>query len=111
MPKFRSRERRRAFSPAPPESIKVPSMSQRRSVFTAKPLTFPGVGYLASRKLSKYNRPMKTASLFLSIIVMAFCAGCATPEARIQKNPEVFAKLPPNEQQLIREGKVGIGFT
>ncbi len=50
----------------------------------------------------------------LSFLVLAgglvLLAGCATPETRIAKNPEAFARLTPEQQQLIKEGKVGIGF-
>ena len=41
---------------------------------------------------------------------LALLAGCATPETRINKNPEAFARLTPDQQQLIKEGKVAIGF-
>jgi hypothetical protein len=37
-------------------------------------------------------------------------AGCSTPETRIRANPEAFNRLTPEEQNLIREGRVGIGF-
>jgi len=36
--------------------------------------------------------------------------GCATPETRIQKNPEVFARLTPRQQDLIKQGQAGVGF-
>ncbi len=38
-------------------------------------------------------------------------AGCATPEARIQRNPELFSSLSAEDQQTIKEGRVAIGFT
>jgi Small protein A (tmRNA-binding) len=38
-------------------------------------------------------------------------SGCSTPETRIAKQPELFNSLTPEEQQLIREGRVGMGFT
>ncbi|HNC23280.1 MAG TPA: hypothetical protein PLU52_03675 [Opitutaceae bacterium] len=41
---------------------------------------------------------------------LVLLAGCATPESRIARNPEAFARLTPEQQQLIKEGKVGIGF-
>lgn len=54
---------------------------------------------------------MKT---FLSLLVLAgglvFAAGCATPESRIQHNPELFNRLTPTQQQAIREGRVDVGF-
>ncbi len=38
-------------------------------------------------------------------------AGCAmTPASRIERNPEGFAALSPEQQQKVREGHVGIGF-
>ena len=36
--------------------------------------------------------------------------GCATPEARIQKNPLVFARLTPAQQEMIKKGQAGVGF-
>ena len=41
---------------------------------------------------------------------MLVLAGCSTPESRIAKNPEIFNRLTQEEQNLIREGKVAIGF-
>lgn len=38
-------------------------------------------------------------------------AGCATPDARIRKNQELFESLPAEAQRQIREGRVGVGFT
>ena len=55
---------------------------------------------------------MKTS--FRNIVLLGAVAGlvgCSTPQARINRNPEVFAGLPAADQQLIREGKVVIGFT
>ncbi|MFT3869606.1 MAG: hypothetical protein QM715_14215 [Nibricoccus sp.] len=54
---------------------------------------------------------MKTFISFVACLTLAFLAGCSTPEARINQNPEAFAKLSPGDQQLIREGKVAVGFT
>ena len=47
----------------------------------------------------------------LCALAVALLAACATPDARIRRNRELFEALPPAEQALIREGKVGIGFT
>ena len=49
-------------------------------------------------------------------IAAAVCAvwlsGCATtPENRIQADPEAFAKLPADQQALVKKGQVGIGFS
>ncbi|HEU5081624.1 MAG TPA: hypothetical protein VFT72_20595 [Opitutaceae bacterium] len=53
---------------------------------------------------------MKPLMLLFAVFGLLFAA-CSTPESRIKKNPEIFSKLSPEEQQLIKEGKVGIGFT
>lgn len=45
--------------------------------------------------------------LVLAVVGMA---GCASPDARIKRSPEVFARLSPEQQDLVREGRVGIGF-
>jgi outer membrane protein assembly factor BamE (lipoprotein component of BamABCDE complex) len=54
---------------------------------------------------------MKLFSCLIACLGLAFLAGCATPEARIKKNPEIFAQLSPGDQELIRQGKVAVGFT
>lgn len=38
-------------------------------------------------------------------------AACSTPASRIKRNQALFDSLPVTEQALVREGKVGIGFT
>lgn len=37
-------------------------------------------------------------------------AGCASPDARIKRSPETFARLSPQHQALVKEGRVAIGF-
>lgn len=37
-------------------------------------------------------------------------AGCASPERRISQRPELFDSYPAETQELIKQGKVGIGF-
>ncbi|MDR0902337.1 MAG: hypothetical protein LBM92_06175 [Opitutaceae bacterium] len=50
--------------------------------------------------------------LFLTgLAFTAFLAGCSTPEMRIKKNPTVFASFTPAEQELVKQGRVAIGFT
>ena len=44
-------------------------------------------------------------------VALAVGAGCTSPEARIQRNPEIFARLSPTEQERIRHGQVKLGFT
>lgn len=54
---------------------------------------------------------MKKISLFVGAAALAFLAACSTPQSRIERNPAVFSSLSAGDQQLIREGKVAIGFT
>lgn len=54
---------------------------------------------------------MKTF-LFLLVSIGGFVlfSGCSTPETRIAKQPELFSRLTAEQQQMIREGRVGLGF-
>ena len=47
----------------------------------------------------------------LAALGLSLLAACSTPAARIKRNQALFDSLPAAEQALIREGKVGIGFT
>jgi hypothetical protein len=53
---------------------------------------------------------MKRVMWSLIAVAGIFLGGCATPDARIKRSPEVFARLPAEQQALVKEGKVGIGF-
>lgn len=59
----------------------------------------------APRSLSRL-RPALVGGLGVLLLL----AGCASPQARIDKNPDIFKALPAEQQALIKEGKVGIGF-
>lgn len=48
-------------------------------------------------------------TVLLALAVWA--AGCVSPETRINQSPETFARLSPEHQALVREGKVGLGFS
>ena len=49
---------------------------------------------------------------FLTFTLLALLtAGCASPEARIKKNPELFAGFPSDVQDNVRAGKVEIGYS
>jgi len=37
-------------------------------------------------------------------------AGCVSPDARIKRSPEMFARLSTEQQVLVKEGRVGVGF-
>ena len=54
---------------------------------------------------------MRFLHLAFTCVALVLAVGCATPDTRIRQNPELFAQLTPAEQQLIREGKVALGFT
>ena len=50
--------------------------------------------------------------LWLSLAVaIGFFSGCTTPETRIRQNPELFASLPSEQQEMIRRGQVAVGFS
>ncbi len=54
---------------------------------------------------------MKKFAFLATTLALLLFAGCATPEARIKRQPELFATLSSSDQQLIRQGKVALGFT
>jgi len=43
--------------------------------------------------------------------LLLLAAGCATPAARIRRNPEIFAGFPPDVQARVRQGQVALGFS
>lgn len=53
---------------------------------------------------------MKTLVLALALLTGLFLAGCSTPATRIQQNPAAFDRATPAQQELIKQGKVDIGF-
>lgn len=55
--------------------------------------------------------PWGNTALAAGLLAMIALAGCATPEARIQKSPELFASLAASDQQTIKEGRAALGFT
>lgn len=44
----------------------------------------------------------------VATLLLVACA--STPESRIEKSPDAFAKLTPEQQQKVRAGQVAIGF-
>lgn len=59
-----------------------------------------------------HSRPiLHTLGLLAAGFGLLVLAGCASPQARIDKNPEAFNGLPAEQQALIKAGKVGIGFS
>jgi len=53
---------------------------------------------------------MKKLLLALALLTGLFLAGCATPDSRIRQNPAAFDRATPAQQDLIKKGKVDIGF-
>jgi len=53
---------------------------------------------------------MKRISLVVTLLTGILLAGCATPESRIKQNPAAFDRATPAQQELIKQGKVDIGF-
>jgi hypothetical protein len=53
---------------------------------------------------------MKTLRFLPLLLIGVWLVGCASPEARIKRSPEVFARLSPEHQALVKEGKVAVGF-
>lgn len=52
----------------------------------------------------------RSAGFTLPLLLLA--AGCvSTPADRIAKHPELFASLPPADQDRIRQGQIELGFT
>ncbi len=49
-------------------------------------------------------------SAWVLLLGVMLAGGCATPGARIKRSPEIFARLTPEQQALVKEGRVGIGF-
>ncbi|MDB6169095.1 MAG: hypothetical protein JWM88_1959 [Verrucomicrobia bacterium] len=52
----------------------------------------------------------KLFSLLLLAGGLGLLAGCSSPASRINDNPELFARLTPDQQELIKQGKVAVGF-
>jgi len=54
---------------------------------------------------------MKTLlPLLFALAGLVVLAGCSTPQTRIQKNPAAFDRCTPEQQEMIKRGKVGLGF-
>jgi len=63
-----------------------------------------------------YNKDMKKlnngCSLCLAWVAsILLLIGCASPEQRIKKNPELYQSFPPDVQALVAQGQIAIGFT
>lgn len=54
---------------------------------------------------------MRTLLLHVGVLACLALAGCATPAARIRRNPALFASFPEAAQDQIRQGRIDLGFT
>jgi len=43
-------------------------------------------------------------------VLVSLAVGCASPEYRIRKHPELFASFPPEVQENVAAGKIEIGY-
>jgi outer membrane protein assembly factor BamE (lipoprotein component of BamABCDE complex) len=55
-------------------------------------------------------KTLKALYIVAAAAALALSFGCSTPETRIRRNPELFAQLSPEQQELIRRGQVAVGF-
>lgn len=46
----------------------------------------------------------------LAVCALALLSACTTPDSRIKKNPDAFAKFPPETQEMIKKGQIALGF-
>ncbi|EIQ00047.1 hypothetical protein OpiT1DRAFT_04584 [Opitutaceae bacterium TAV1] len=64
-----------------------------------------------SRRIHHPVFPLLPGALFVVLLVALGLAGCSSPQRRIEKNLALFESLPAEQQELIKQGKVGLGFT
>jgi hypothetical protein len=62
------------------------------------------------------NSAMKRRLIFQALVLSAACSalfltGCATIETRISQHPEMYQRLSPGDQALVREGKIRNGMS
>ena len=56
---------------------------------------------------------MKTSRNILlssAVLCLALFAGCESPETRISNSPDIFARLTPDQQALVKAGQIAVGF-
>jgi hypothetical protein len=61
-------------------------------------------------RIFKIMRNTNFFTLSATALCCALLVGCATPESRIKDSPDVFARLNPDEQALVKVGKIAPGF-
>lgn len=77
---------------------------------------YPDVAIRCNLLKPKALNPLKTVkhTRILSFATAALCAlllaGCNTPESRIKDSPQVFSRLNPDQQALVKNGQIAVGF-
>jgi hypothetical protein len=49
-------------------------------------------------------------SFGLAALIASFLAGCSTVESRIESNPQIYASFSPEDQALVRQGRIREGM-
>lgn len=52
-----------------------------------------------------------TRPLLPTLALLALLAACASPQSRIERSPEAFQALDAEQQALVQQGKIAIGFS
>lgn len=65
-------------------------------------------GRSASSYLPGPGRRLATAIFLCSLLLLA---GCETLDKRLTRHREALLRLPPEHQELIRQGRIAVGFT
>jgi outer membrane protein assembly factor BamE (lipoprotein component of BamABCDE complex) len=52
----------------------------------------------------------RTIGLAAATLFLALAAGCDTPDSRISSSPQLFARLTPDQQALVKGGQIAVGF-
>jgi len=56
---------------------------------------------------------MKTSRIILlssAVFCLGLLAACDSPDTRIRNSPDVFARLTPDQQALVKSGQIAVGF-
>jgi len=62
--------------------------------------------------IDNMERRVASVALTLGMAVGALVlTGCATTEARISNNPEMYQRLSPRDRALVSQGQIGPGMT
>jgi len=52
----------------------------------------------------------RTIGFAAAALCIALLAGCETPDSRIRNSPQIFARLTPDQQALVKGGQIAVGF-